>query len=195
MNLDGTQTTQPERRWMTSSFAELCDHIVEQHHAYAKRELPRLTALAAKVKLRHGPAHQELHEIRELIDALSSEMTIHMLKEEQTLFPRLKLIEESARAGIAPPPAFFGALINPIRHMMSEHDDTAELLKSIRRLTNDYKLPEGACGSYQALYYGLASLEKDLRQHIHLENDILFPRALEFEKAEEETRSKKGSII
>jgi regulator of cell morphogenesis and NO signaling len=77
-------------------------------------------------------------------------MTIHMLKEEQVLFPCLKLVEESAQAGVAPPPAFFGRLINPIRHMMSVHDDTGELLKSIRALTNDYNLPEGACMSYQA---------------------------------------------
>jgi regulator of cell morphogenesis and NO signaling len=100
------------------------------------------------------------------------------------LFPRLKLVEESAEAGVTPPPAFFGALINPIRHMMSDHDDTGELLKSMRALTNDYKLPERACMSYQALYHGLQALEKDLHQHIHLENNILFPRALEFEKVQ-----------
>jgi regulator of cell morphogenesis and NO signaling len=119
-------------------------------------------------------------KIRELVAAMSSEMTIHMLKEEQVLFPQLKLVEESAQAGVAPPPAFFGRLTNPIRRMMSDHDDTGELLKSIRALTRGYRLPDGACMSYQALYHGLEALEKDLHQHIHLEDNILFPRALEF---------------
>ena len=113
---------------------------------------------------------------------MSSEMTVHMLKEEQVLFPRLKLVEESANNGVAPPPAFFGALINPIRHMMSDHDDTGELLKSIRELANEYQPPQGACMSYQALYQGLEAMEKDTHQHIHLENNILFPRALQFEQ-------------
>lgn len=177
-----TRPTQAERHWMTSSLADLSAYIIEQHHAFAKRELPRLAALAVKVEKRHGHVYPELHKLRELVDAMSSEITIHMLKEEQVLFPRLKLVQDSAQAGVTPPPAFFGALINPIRHMMSDHDDTGELLRSIRALTNDYKLPDGACMSYQALYQGLEALGKDLHQHIHLENNILFPRALEFEK-------------
>lgn len=178
-----TRPTETDGHWMTCSLAELSAYIVAQHHKYAKRELPRLTALAVKVQSRQGQAHPELSKISELIDALSCDMTIHMLKEEQVLFPRLKVIEECAQARIAPPPAFFGALINPIRHMMSDHDDTSELLKAIRALANNYNPPEGACGSYQALYGGLEAMEQDTHQHIHLENDILFPRALEFERA------------
>ena len=177
-----TRPTETDGHWMTCPLAELSAYIVAEHHEYAKRELPRLTALALKVQSRQGQAHQELNKIRELVDAVSSDMTIHMLKEEQVLFPRLKLLEESAQAEVAPPPAFFGALINPIRHMMSDHDDTSELLQSIRALANDYNFPEGACASYQALYSGLEAMERDTYQHIHLENDILFPRALEFEK-------------
>jgi regulator of cell morphogenesis and NO signaling len=172
-----------EQHWMTSSLSELSAHIVAQHHARAKRELPRLVALAQKVHLRHGHVHPELHQLCELVEALRSEMSPHMLKEEQVLFPRLSAMEQAARNGTALEPAFFGALINPIRHMMSDHDDTGELLRSIRRLTHDYKLPDDACMSYQALYQGLGDLEKDTHLHIHLENNILFPRALEFEKA------------
>jgi regulator of cell morphogenesis and NO signaling len=178
-----TRPTETDGHWMTCPLAELSAYIVAQHHEHAKRELPRLMALAAKVQSRQSQLHPELNKIRELVDAMGSDMIVHMLKEEQVLFPRLKLVEESAQAGIAPQPAFFGALINPIRHMMSDHDDTSELLKSIRALANDYNLPDGACGSYQALYGGLEAMEKDTHQHIHLENDILFPRALEFEKA------------
>lgn len=171
-----------EQHWMTSSLAELSAYIVEKHHAYAKRELPRLATLGAKVQARHGQRHPELDKVRELVDAMDSETCTHMLKEEQVLFPRLKIVEEAAHAGVAPPPAFFGALINPIRHMLSDHDDTGVLLKSLRNVTRDYTLPEGACMSYQALYHGLEAIEKDLHQHIHLENNILFPRALELEK-------------
>lgn len=171
-----------EQHWMTSSLAELSAYIVEKHHVYSKSELPRLAKLAAKVQARHGQRHPELDKIRELVDAMNSETCTHMLKEEQVLFPRLKIVEEAAHAGVAPPPAFFGALINPIRHMLSDHDDTGVLLKSLRDVTRDYTLPEGACMSYQALYHGLEAIEKDLHQHIHLENNILFPRALELEK-------------
>ncbi len=171
-----------EQHWMTSSLAELSTYIVEKHHAYAKSELPRLVTLAAKVQARHANMYPELHKVRELVDTMNSETCTHMLKEEQVLFPRLKVVEEAVHAGIAAPPAFFGALINPIRHMLSDHDDTGVLLSSLRSLTRGYTLPEGACMSYQALYRGLEAIEKDLRQHIHLENNILFPRALELEK-------------
>jgi regulator of cell morphogenesis and NO signaling len=179
-----TRPSEGENHWMTSSLADLCAYIVEQHHGFAKRELPRLAALASKVEARHAHMHPELHQIREQVEALASEMSTHMLKEEQVLFPRLKLVEESAEAGTTSPPAFFGALINPIRRMLNDHDDTGQLLKSIRSLAHDYELPKEACMSYQALYQGLEALEKDIHQHVHLENNIVFPRALEFERVQ-----------
>jgi regulator of cell morphogenesis and NO signaling len=172
-----------DSQWMTASLGELAAHIVEQHHAYARSELTRLTALAEKVFLRHGKSHSELGRIRDLVNAMAAEMFAHMFKEEYVLFPRLKSLEEAAKNGTKPPLAFFGSLIDPIRHMMEDHDDTGELLRNIRLLTNDYQPPSGACMSYQALYHGLSDLERDLHQHVHLENNILFPRALEFEKA------------
>ena len=168
--------------WMSSTLSKLADHIVQQHHAYSRRELTRLTALAEKVFLKHGNKHPELAQVRDLVNAIASEMSTHMLKEEQVLFPRLKLIEGAANNGTKPMPAFFGSLINPIRHMMADHDDTGELLRSIRAISDGYQPPAGACMSYQALYHGLADLEGDLHQHIHLENNILFPRALDFER-------------
>jgi regulator of cell morphogenesis and NO signaling len=176
--------SEEDSRWLTSSLNELSDHIVQKHHAYTRREVPRLTALAAKVHIRHAHMYPELHELCELIEAMGSEMITHMLKEEQVLFPRLSLMERAKQDGTVLQPAFFGALINPIRHMMSDHNDTGELLKSIRALTHDYKLPEDACMSFHALYQGLTDLEKDLHRHIHLENNILFPRALGLEKAQ-----------
>jgi regulator of cell morphogenesis and NO signaling len=177
-----TRPTEDERHWMVAPLAEVAEHIVGEHHSYARRELPRVAALAAKVETRHGYAFPETHEIRELIEAMSSEMFTHMLKEEEVLFPRLKAVEEAAEAGKKPQPALFGAPINPIRHMMNDHDDTGLVLKSLRRLTHRHRPPADACMSFQALYHGLEALEKDLHQHIHLENNILFPRALTFEK-------------
>jgi regulator of cell morphogenesis and NO signaling len=174
--------TVDDGQWMTSSLADLSKHIVERHHAHAKRELPRLAALSQKVETRHGHMYPELHQLRELVAALSGEMSTHMLKEEQILFPRIATIERTAQTGATLEPAFFGALINPIRHMMGDHDDTGHLFDSIRAITHDYKLPEDACMSFQALYHGLVDFERDTHRHIHLENNILFPRALDAEK-------------
>lgn len=185
-NLEDARALPPieeDCRWLTSPLSQLTGHIVQKHHEYTRRESPRLTALAAKVRLRHGHLHPELHQLCELIEAMGSEMLTHMLKEEQVLFPRLFAMEQAAQHGTVLQPAFFGALINPIRHMMGDHDDTAELLRSIRALTKNYTLPDDACASHQALYQGLTDLEKDLHRHLHLENNILFPRALELEKA------------
>jgi regulator of cell morphogenesis and NO signaling len=184
-DLAGALVARPDEndgQWMTSSLKELSAHIVERYHGYAKRELPRLAALAEKVQGRHGHMYPELHQLREVVDALTSEMSTHMLKEEQVLFPRICVIEQSAKNGTDLEPAFFGALINPIRHMMSDHDDTGHLLQSIREATHGYKLPEKACMSFQALYHGLVDFEKDTHRHIHLENNVLFPRALDLEK-------------
>ncbi len=176
-----TRPSTDDRYWMASSLADLAGYIVEQHHAYARRELPRLAALAGRVHMRHGHMYPELTQIRELIETMNMELCDHMLKEEEILFPRLQALEDAARAGVTPRPALFGSVVNPVGHLMHDHADTSAWLRSIRTLTHDYKLPDGACLSYQELYQGLSDLEKDLREHIHLENDVLFPRALEFE--------------
>jgi regulator of cell morphogenesis and NO signaling len=175
--------TKDDGQWMKSSLKELAGHIVERYHADAKRELPRLAELVAKVHTRHGHMYPELNQIHELVDSLRAEMITHMLKEEQVLFPRIRTMEQAAENGADLEPAFFGALINPIRHMMNDHDETGEMLRLIRELTHHYKLPEEACMSYQALYHGLADFEQDTHGHIHLENNVLFPRALEMEKS------------
>jgi regulator of cell morphogenesis and NO signaling len=120
------------------------------------------SARASKVFLRHGNKYPELAQIRDRVNAMAGEVFTHMLKEEQVLFPRLKTIEEAARNGAAAGTAFFGSLINPIRHTMEDHDDTGELLRNIRSLSHDYQPPEGACMSHQALYRGLVDLERDL---------------------------------
>jgi len=103
------------------------------------------------------------------------------MKEEQVLFPYVQRMEENALAGEAAPPAMFGSVLNPVRMMMQEHDGAGDALRSLRSLTKDYALPEDACISYRTLYQALEGFETDLHQHIHLENNILFPRAVAME--------------
>ena len=108
---------------------------------------------------------------------------MHLMKEEQILFPYVLRMEESALAGEPAPPAMFGTVMNPVRMMMQEHDNAGEALRSLRKATNDYRVPEDACISYRTLYDALQGFEKDLHQHIHLENNVLFPRASAMENA------------
>ncbi len=168
--------TPEDRHWSDAPFAELTGHIVARHHSYIRRETPRLEVLLDKVAVRHGADHPELLAIRELFVAMSQELVAHMAREEQVLFPILAKIE-------AAPPAFLGGIDAPIARMMADHDDAGELMAQIRALSQQYRTPEGACASYIGLYYSLEAFERDLHFHVHLENNILFPRALELYRA------------
>jgi regulator of cell morphogenesis and NO signaling len=177
---------QEDCHWLTCSLSTLADHITTVHHGFTRNRMPTLAMLATKVYLRHGAARPELKQLAGFVTALERELLPHMEKEEQILFPALRAMETSSGSSDTFKPVLQRALLHPIRHMMEEHDDAGALLKSIRSVTGNYQLPEGACGSYQALYGGLQEMEKDLHRHIHLENNILFPRALELEKGRQE---------
>ncbi len=168
--------------WTEAPFAELTAHIVNRHHDFVRKESPRLAALLEKVATRHGKAHPELAAIKDLFAAMAQELSIHMLKEEQVLFPYLNSMDTAVRNGKPAPPAFFGSVRNPIAHMLADHEDAGASLAQMSSLTGRYQLPPDACPSYTALYHGLEEFERDLHQHVHLENNILFPRALEMEK-------------
>jgi len=129
----------------------------------------------------HGKNHPELLQVQQVFSALAEERRVHLMKEEQMLFPYISLMEESALAGEPAPPAMFGTVANPVRMMMQEHDGAGEALRSLRSVTSDYKVPEDACITYRTLYGALEGYEADLHQHIHLENNILFPRAIAME--------------
>ena len=158
---------------------ELVDHIVATHHAYLAEELPRLEAMSVKVAEAHGESDARLRELAQVVESLSSELRSHMMKEEKILFP---IIHQLMHADTLPP-MHCGALANPIRVMEIEHDAAGGALESMRRLTDGYAPPEWACNTYRALLDGIHDLELDLHQHIHKENNILFPRALELEAA------------
>ena len=179
----GQTDLQSERTldFQTSTLAELVRHIVDKHHVYTKEEMARLEALIDKVIAAHGTNHPELRDIGEVFQSLCADLKPHMFKEEQILFPYI-LGMENAFLGDAPPPfAPFGTVNNPVRMMMMEHDAAGELLRELRELSSNYTVPPDGCISYQTLYQALEALEQDLHQHIHLENNILFPRAIRLE--------------
>ncbi|HEU4767403.1 MAG TPA: iron-sulfur cluster repair di-iron protein [Pyrinomonadaceae bacterium] len=167
--------------FQTLSPTKLIAHIVETHHVFTKSEIDRLQALIEKVCGVHGANHPELATVRHLFERLGADLRPHMFKEEQVLFPYIARLEHAASHNQPAPFAPFGTVSNPIRMMMMEHDAAGSILKELRTVTSDYQLPADACISYQTLYQALENLEKDLHQHIHLENNILFPKAIELE--------------
>lgn len=168
--------------WQNAPLTDLIAHIKNTHHKYVKEETARLGPLFDKVCSAHGRKHAELLELRAGFRALAHELLMHMMKEEMVLFPYVERMEEAVIAGEPILPAPFGTVNNPVASMVHEHDSAGELLRSMRHLSDGYNAPEGACTSYKTLYSALAEFERDLHQHIHLENNILFPRAIEMER-------------
>jgi regulator of cell morphogenesis and NO signaling len=166
-----------------ASLPELIEHILNTHHVFTKSEMDRLDALTAKVINAHGTNHPELIQLGELFKRLCAELKPHMFKEEQVLFPYIIAMARAADQNQPGPFAPFGTVNNPIRMMLKEHDIAGEILRELRALTSDYSVPADACISYQTLYQALENFESDLHQHIHLENNLLFPKALEMENA------------
>lgn len=175
----GAQTASID--FQESSVAELIGHIIDKHHVYTKDEMTRLGNLCAKVIAAHGEHHPELIRIGSLFQALCADLQPHMFKEEQILFPYIMELERSAFDNRATPFSPFGSVNNPVRMMMVEHDTAGEILRELRNLSSDYLVPADACISYKTLYESLQAFEQDLHQHIHLENNILFPRAIALE--------------
>ena len=163
------------------ALAQLAEYIVNKHHVYTRNELERLTPLLEKVCSVHGANHPELLNIRSQFQTLKFELEPHMMKEERILFPYITRLETAALEKSPAPFAPFGTVQNPINAMMREHDAAGEIMKTIRELSVNFALPEDACFSFRTLYTVLQDLEADLHQHIHLENNVLFPRASEIE--------------
>ncbi|HUE80640.1 MAG TPA: iron-sulfur cluster repair di-iron protein [Pyrinomonadaceae bacterium] len=167
--------------FQTSPLTELMTYIVDKHHAFTRQEMDRLRALLDKVCSVHGQNHPELLTIQGLFRELCLELAPHMFKEEQVLFPYIERMEEAENNSREIPLPAFGTLRNPVRMMMMEHDAAGELLKKLRETSSDYTVPQDGCISYQTLYQAMEAFEQDLHQHIHLENNVLFPRAVEME--------------
>jgi regulator of cell morphogenesis and NO signaling len=174
-----------EQEVANGTLAQLAEHIVGTHHAYVKQELPRLQQLLKKVVSVHGAAHAELAKIQQVFQGLSAELSSHMMKEEHILFPYIVALENAVSNGRPKPRPAFGTVSNPVHMMELEHDSAGVALKEISALSSNYGPPEGACFSYRTLYTALKEFETDLHQHIHLENNILFPRAIALENGTE----------
>ncbi|MEW6128578.1 MAG: iron-sulfur cluster repair di-iron protein [Acidobacteriota bacterium] len=183
MELDKNHEPLPNHNWQQESLIALVDFIVQTHHVFTKQEIERLEKLLISVCKAHAQNHPELLRLNELFKLLAEDLLPHMMKEESVLFPYVKALESAQKNHHKPPMPFFGTVKNPVRMMMMEHDNVGELLRIMRTMTNNYQVPADACISYQTLYEALPSFEADLHQHIHLENNVLFPRTLELEKA------------
>jgi len=162
--------------WRQARLTELVDHIVTTHHAYLNKELPRLNDLMGKVVTAHSGSHPELSQVAGTLNALTMELTQHLAKEEQALFPIIRQMDSTGDTEF-----HCGEVANPIRAMEMEHNNAGQALANLRSLTHDYQPPEDACPTYQALLAGLAELEFDLHQHILKESSILFPGAIALE--------------
>lgn len=171
------------RDWTQASLESICSHIVGTHHAYIRAELPRLEMLAQKVVSRHGETRPELVKIQELIGSLGEDLLQHLGKEEMVLFPYVIKLERNLVDCGPRPLGCFGAVRNPIRVMFAEHDAAGGAMARMRMLSNEFAPPEGACPTYRGFYQALEEFEKDLHQHVHLENNILFPRAIELDES------------
>ena len=160
----------------------LIDYIINNHHSYVITSIPTIEHHLQKVISAHGERHPELGKIDELFTDLKNELMIHLAKEEKMLFPYIKKMHIASKNTLdfSIPP--FGSIENPIRVMETEHDEAGKLVESINRITNGYFPPEDACATFRVLYEELKEFEKDLHVHIHLENNILFPKSATLEK-------------
>lgn len=159
------------------SLTELADHIEQTHHAYLRKEFRRLDAMTEKVAEVHGKNDPRLYRVRDNFLALVDDLSCHMMKEEQILFPMIRRIDASE----TPIALHCGSLANPIRQMELEHQGAGDILVKLRELTDGYTPPDWACDTYRAMLDALAHLEGDMHLHIHKEDHVLFPRALQRE--------------
>lgn len=173
------------------SLATLIEDIVKTHHAYCRQQVPRLELLFQEVIGKHGKEHPELKRIHDLFLQMSRDLSMHLLKEEQTLFPYITKVEAEVVRGdlVSWPP--FGTVENPIRIMVLEHGKATGEIEEIRKISGNYVPPADVGGSYAALYAGLDAFDRDMQQHIEREDNLLFPRAVAMEQ---EACARQGAV-
>ncbi|MBW3085358.1 Iron-sulfur cluster repair protein YtfE [Austwickia sp. TVS 96-490-7B] len=163
--------------WQELDIAQLARHIIDVHHRYLWDEMPSLGELIDLVVGVHSERHPELAQVAADYESLTTDLASHLAKEERILFPSI-----IALATPGAEPIFPGSLVGPITHMLSEHDVAGDLLRRIRATTGDFAAPDDACPSCRAMLKRLEAMESDVHEHIHKENNVLFPRVLEFER-------------
>jgi len=176
------KTGQTRKSWASASVTELVDHILNSHHVYMKKELPRIAALLEKVTRAHAESHgYMLRELSGTFRGLRNEIEQHLAKEEEILFPLIVATDAFLSGEGGRPTCHCGTVLNPIRQMEHEHENAGAALERMRELTQEYSLPDDACPTFGTLYDALQAMERDLHEHIHLENNILFPQSVEQE--------------
>jgi regulator of cell morphogenesis and NO signaling len=156
--------------WREAASSELIDHIVQVHHAYLIKELPLLSEFVTKILRVHGQVHPELAQLHRLFHQMKSELEQHLITEEEIVFPLIRKAEQTGDQADAAKAA------NTIEELENDHRAVGDLLKEMREVTQEYRLPEGACRTYTVAFQKLEEMESDLFEHIHLENNVLFPR-------------------
>lgn len=159
-----------DKNWVEAETAELIEQILNKHHAYLWSELPNIAGFTTKILRVHGANHPELSKVNKLFNSLKVELEDHLTKEETIQYPAIKEFEKSKSL------EDLNRAVDIINDLEAEHSGAGDILKELREITNDYEIPEGACGTYIKTYQMLEELESDMFQHIHLENNILFPR-------------------
>jgi regulator of cell morphogenesis and NO signaling len=179
--LESVDDSEPEpvRNWQIEPLLLLTSHIVHQHHEYARHEMPRLAQQALSLSRSLGQQYPELARIEVLLRAMIREFSMHMLAEEQTIFPYIAQLEAADNDQPLQTPA--GGEESPLRNLMAEHDSAVEMLRELRHLTADFTPPADANAALERFYCALDAFESDMHEHIHLEDNVLFPRALELE--------------
>ncbi len=161
----------------------LTDHIINVHHHYVEENIPLLIQYSARVAKVHGNQRPELLKIQQLFTKVAQELGAHLKKEELILFPFIKKMVRAQEEGAPVPQPHFGKIDDPIKMMETEHDEAGAIFKEISDLSDNYTCPDWACNTYKAFYAKLEEFENDLHHHVHLENNILFPRAIELERS------------
>jgi regulator of cell morphogenesis and NO signaling len=169
-----------DRRW--TELDALTRHIVDRHHKYVREIIPAIDAWLAKLVSRHGQRHPELADVWHTFSELAQELTSHMAKEESLLFPAIADLAAAGRTTGRLPASPFGTVLYPVRAMEDEHRAAGDLIARIRTLSGNYTPPDDACTTYRLCYGELQRFQADLVEHVHLENNVLFPRALELER-------------
>ncbi len=175
------ETTTSENDYQKWEIGFLTDYIINTHHQYVKENTQFIMELANKVARVHGNQHPELIKVAQIFTQVALDLTSHMNKEEKMLFPFIKELSTVQRNGGSVPASAFGKVSNPIRMMEAEHEEAGEALETIRLITDNFTLPADACNSYTILFKKLDEYENDLHKHVHLENNILFPKSIQVE--------------